>query len=83
MAAATLKRLTAAEKSDRTALQMVSEPGTWTRSMVVKATDKATLARLVKRGYLVRDAGSEYSDALALTWDGLDYLAVLEEPWHD
>ena len=79
MAAATLKRLTAAEKSDRTALQMVSEPGTWTRSMVVKATDKATLARLVKRGYLVRDAAAEYSDALALTWDGLDYLAVLEE----
>lgn len=81
--AATLKRLTAGEKSDRAALRLVSEDGVCSRSMVVRATDKATLARLVKRGQVVRDANSEYSDALAITWDGIDYLAVLEESWHD
>jgi hypothetical protein len=51
--------------------------------MVTKATNAATLARLVRSGHVARDTAAEYSDALALTFDGQDYLAVLEESWHD
>jgi hypothetical protein len=76
-------RLTATERKDRTALQLIRDTYTCTRGMVASGTDKATLARITRRGWAARDANSEYTDALALTWDGLDYLAVLEETWHD
>jgi poly(A) polymerase Pap1 len=78
-----MRKLSAAERNDRVALRLVAGPGTCVRHMVTKATDKATLARLVRSGHVARDTASEYSDALALTWDGQDYLAVLEESWHD
>ena len=78
-----MTKLKASERLDRTAMQLVRDQHICIRREVVKATDKATLARLVKRGYVVRDANSEYSDALQLTWDGIDYLGVLEESWHD
>jgi hypothetical protein len=78
-----MAKLKATERSDRAALQLIRDVSICTRGDVVKATDKATLARLVKRVYVTRDANSEYSDALALTWDGIDYLTVLEETWHD
>ena len=76
-------RLTAGECKDRAALRLIRDNGVCTRGDVTRATNKACLDRLVRRGHVTRDANSEYSDALALTWDGTDYLGVLEESWHD
>jgi hypothetical protein len=76
-------RLTANEKRDRIALRLARGPAVCIQRDIVRATDKATLARLVKRGWIERDVTSEYTDAVALTYDGTDYLSVLEESWHD
>jgi hypothetical protein len=81
--AARRRRLTDAEKRDRAALLAIREPGPTTRGRVVRTTSKATLARLERRGWVQRDPQSEYTDVLALTYDGEDYLAVLLETWHD
>lgn len=74
-----MAKLTVGERKDRTALQLIRDVSVCTRGMVAKESGKATLGRLVRRGHVTRDANSEYTDALALTWDGLDYLEVLEE----
>jgi hypothetical protein len=71
--------LTAGERKDLTALQLIRDVSVCTRGLVDKETGKATRQRLIRGGYVTGDADSEYSDALALTWDGIDYLAVLEE----
>lgn len=77
------RKLTSAEKTDRTALQMVRDSSQCTRGMVTAKCGKAKLQRIERLGYVRHNPESEYTDVIQLTWDGADYLGVLEEPWHD
>ena len=75
-------KLTSNEKKDRLGLRLADKEFCIKRD-IVRATDEATLVRLIKRGWIERNVRSEYTDAVTLTWDGIDYLSVLEESWHD
>lgn len=78
-----LVKLKASEKLDREGMRLVRDQTFTTTRNVVKAVGKPAYNRLMRCGYIVLDEKSEYSDVLRLTFDGEDYLTVLEEPWHD
>jgi len=74
-------KLTKTELADRAALWYVRDNRLTVRSDIRRATSQATLNRLLRRGWITLPDGAEYTDQVALTWDGEDYLTELEQPW--
>jgi hypothetical protein len=79
-----MSKLTRNERLDRTALQYLRDHprATNIQADITREADKPTLARLLRRGWIARPEGSEYTDQVAITDDGTDYLTELEQPWN-
>jgi hypothetical protein len=80
-----MSKLTKTELKDRAALGYLRDHprAITTKSIITKLADQATTSRLIKRGWTALPDNAEFTDQLAITGDGLDYLTELEQPWNN
>lgn len=80
-----MAKLTKPEVKDRTALRYLRDHprAINTQGNIRSITDQATLNRLTRRGWIALPDGAEYTDQVAITGDGEDYLTELEQPWNN